>query len=84
MALNSSPITELAHEASGTRKIFECRPDEKPVWMPHEKSMTSGRLSTHMADTPEWFSRILNGNEFNFETSGYKTGMYGPIADDSI
>jgi uncharacterized damage-inducible protein DinB len=37
-----------------TRKILECVPDGKFDYQPHPKSMTLGRLATHVAELPSW------------------------------
>lgn len=39
---------------SNTRKTLERVPDDKFAWKPHEKSMTLGRLSGHLAEMPGW------------------------------
>ena len=69
MPINSALIAELKHEAVNTRKMIERVPTDSLTWRPHEKSMTIGRLATHIADIPVWFSRIMNANEFDFATA---------------
>lgn len=59
-------IAELKHESSLTRKMLERVPIEKASWRPHEKSMTLGRLATHVAEIPHWISEIINNNEYDF------------------
>ena len=66
MAIKDAFIAELKHESSMTRKILERVPLDKKDWKPHEKSMSVGRLATHIAETPHWISDILNADEFNF------------------
>ncbi|MDQ2753294.1 MAG: DinB family protein [Bacteroidota bacterium] len=56
-----------------TRKMIERIPGDKLEWQPHEKSMTIGRLATHIAELPVWFSRVISANEFDFLTSGFKS-----------
>lgn len=72
MPINSSLIAELKQEASNTRKMIERVPDENLAWSPHKRSMTLGRLATHIADIPVWFERVLNAEVYDFSTSGYK------------
>src|SRR5665213_1060902 len=69
MAINTGLLTELQNEASNTRKIIERVPTDKLGWRPHEKSMTIGRLATHIADIPVWFSRVINADEFDLATA---------------
>lgn len=66
MAINSSFIGELEHESILTRKILERVPLDKAEWKPHEKSMTVGRLATHIAEIPHWITQILSADEFDF------------------
>ena len=43
-------LPEFDAEMASTRRLLECVPDGKAGWQPHEKSMTLGRLATHVAD----------------------------------
>ena len=69
MPINIALLAELQHEAGNSRKMIERVPTDKLDWQPHEKSMTIGRLATHIADIPIWFSRIINADEFDFATA---------------
>ena len=66
MALKDSFIAELKHESSMTRKILEKVPFDKKEWKPHEKSMTLGRLATHIAENTRWVADIINIDDFDF------------------
>ncbi len=66
MAINEALIGELQHEAATTRKVLERVPTEKFDWKPHEKSMTMGRLATHVANMFGWFSATLETDELDF------------------
>ena len=66
MAINHSFISELKHETALTRKILEQVPWDKKDWQPHEKSMSAGRLATHIAETLKWISRIHQLDDFDF------------------
>ena len=66
MALKDAFIAELKHESALTKKILERVPFDKKDWKPHEKSMTIGRLATHIAQTPHWVSDILHSPDFDF------------------
>src|SRR5690242_19475902 len=52
-------LYEFDQEMSATRKLLERVPDGNPDWRPHEKSMTLGRLATHVAELPHWTGRAL-------------------------
>jgi uncharacterized damage-inducible protein DinB len=69
MPINTALLAELQHEAGNSRKMIERVPTDKLDWRPHEKSMTIGRLATHIADIPIWFSRTINADEFDFVTA---------------
>jgi uncharacterized damage-inducible protein DinB len=66
MATKDAFIAELKHESSMTKKILERVPLDKKDWKPHEKSMTLGRLATHMAENTHWASDVVNIDDFDF------------------
>ncbi|HEX3987305.1 MAG TPA: DinB family protein [Acidobacteriaceae bacterium] len=43
---------EFSEESAGTRRILERVPEASLSWKPHAKSMTLGRLASHVADLP--------------------------------
>jgi uncharacterized damage-inducible protein DinB len=71
MALKDSFIGELKYEGSLTRKMLERVPLDKKEWRPHEKSMTLGRLATHVAEIPHWISRIITIDDWDFAARGF-------------
>lgn len=66
MALKDSFIAELKHESSLTKKMLEKVPMDRKDWKPNEKSMSLGRLATHIAENTKWASDIVNIEEFDF------------------
>jgi uncharacterized damage-inducible protein DinB len=54
MSFSETLLPEYDQEMAGTRKILEALPDENFGWKPHEKSMTLGRLASHVAEMPSW------------------------------
>jgi uncharacterized damage-inducible protein DinB len=52
-------LQEFDEEMPGTRKILERVPEHSFSWKPHEKSMTLGRLASHLADLPARCSAII-------------------------
>lgn len=52
MRLIDPLLMEFDREASTTRKLLERCPDAKLGWQPHPKSMTLGKLATHLATVP--------------------------------
>ena len=70
--LNQAFIAELKHEAASTKRILERVPDGKFDWKPHEKSMTLGRLTSHVAELPGFLNSILTMDDFDFTKGHYK------------
>src|SRR5581483_3218140 len=53
-------LLEFDEEMPGTRRILERVPEASFAWKPHEKSMTLGRLASHLADLPNRCAMIIN------------------------
>ena len=66
MAIQDALIGELKHESSMTKKMLERVPLDKKDWKPHEKSMTLGRLATHVAEITHWASDIIHIDDYDF------------------
>jgi uncharacterized damage-inducible protein DinB len=56
-------LEEFDQEMPATRKLLERVPEDRFTWKPHEKSMTLGRLSSHIADLPARCSTIITTEE---------------------
>lgn len=67
MALKDAFIAELKHESASTKKLLERVPMAQKDWKPHEKSMTLGKLASHVADIPHWISDIINISDYDFQ-----------------
>jgi uncharacterized damage-inducible protein DinB len=72
MGMNKALIAELKHESSLTKKMLERVPLDKKDYKPHEKSMTLGRLATHVAQTPHWISDIFHIDDYDFAVRSSK------------
>lgn len=70
--LNQPLIGEFTHEASQTKKLLEKVPADKFDWKPHGRSMSLGRLASHVANTPNWMKIALTSDEFDFSDGTYK------------
>ena len=71
MTIGESFLPEFDHEIASTRKILERVPDDRLTWQPHAKSMTLGRLASHVSELPHLGAMILSDDEFDFApTSG--------------
>jgi uncharacterized damage-inducible protein DinB len=54
MPFSQNLLPEFDEEMKNTRKLLECVPDGKFDYQPHPKSMTLGRLASHVAELPSW------------------------------
>ena len=55
---------------ANTRKTLERIPEDKFGWKPHEKSMTLGRLSGHIAELPGWVAFTINQDSLDIAPVG--------------
>lgn len=74
-------LAELAHEGATTRRLLERLPQDRLGWQPHQKSMTLGRLATHIAEIPGWVGSIVEKDEFDLGASGYVPPTLGSVAE---
>ena len=74
-------IAEFTFETANTRKMLERLPEERFDWQPHEKSMTLGRLATHLAEIPDWHTVILDQDELDMAGSDYTPVTVGSVAE---
>jgi len=70
VSLSSSFLGEFEHEMANTRKTLERVPTDKLAWQPHAKSMTLGRLASHISEMPVWAVRNIQMPEYDFATGG--------------
>ena len=56
MSLSAALVPEFDHEMATSRIVIERVPEDQFGWKPHEKSMTAGRLASHIAEMPAWTS----------------------------
>jgi len=73
MRLSETLLPELDQEMATTRRLLERVPDDRTGWKPHDKSMSLGRLATHVAELPGFVGMILGGEGFDLaaRSSGY-------------
>jgi uncharacterized damage-inducible protein DinB len=60
MPFSETLLPEFDEEIKNTRRLLECVPDGKFDYQPHTKSMTLGRLATHVAEIPSWTAFTLD------------------------
>lgn len=59
-------LAELENEAKTARACLERVPADKFDWKPHEKSMTMGRLASHVAEMFGWTKETLTQDVLDF------------------
>jgi uncharacterized damage-inducible protein DinB len=69
MNLIDALAAEYQQECKTTRRTIERIPDAKLGWKPHAKSMTMGKLASHLAEIPMWAVATIGADEFNFDSS---------------
>ncbi len=72
MTISNVMMQEFLHESETTKKLLERVPEDKLDWKPHEKSMSMGRLATHVAEIPEWTDMVVNNDFFDMAASDHK------------
>ncbi len=65
MPITDALLPEFDHEMGVTRRLLERVPEADFGWKPHEKSMSLGRLATHLAFIPQWVDIITTAPEFD-------------------
>ena len=60
MPFSETLLPEFDEEMKNTRKLLDCVPDGKFDYQPHPKSMTLGRLASHVAELPGWTKETLD------------------------
>ena len=78
----SALIAEMQHEAQVTRTCLERIPAERFDWKPHEKSMTLGRLASHIAEMFGWTPPTMEKAELDFAQMDYKP--FEPKTSDDL
>ena len=77
MAFIDALLPEFDHEMGTTRRLLERVPDGCLGWKPHQKSMSLGRLATHIAEISQWGDLTLNQTEYDM------SGPYTPREEAS-
>ncbi len=58
-------LSEFDREMGTTRRVLLRVPGDRLSWRPHPRSMTLGRLATHVAEIPGWAQGILESPGFD-------------------
>lgn len=65
MPITDALLPEFDHEMGVTRRVLERVPEVDFGWKPHDKSMSLGRLATHVASIPHWTDLITGAPVFD-------------------
>ena len=74
-------LMEMSQEAATTRRLLERVPAQHLAWKPHVKSMTMGRLATHIAEIPGWIATILDKEGFDVGAGNHTPQTAGSVAE---
>lgn len=82
MSIAQSLLGEWDQEVASTKRMLAAVPEAAADWKPHEKSMTLGRLASHVAEIPDWAGATLNFAELDFAKAGYQPPTFGSTAEN--
>ena len=71
MMIRDALLPEFDHEMGTTRRLLERVPEDRLSWQPHQKSMTLGRLATHIAEIPHWSQTIIKDSVFEMNPGSF-------------
>jgi uncharacterized damage-inducible protein DinB len=80
MAISASLLPEFDHEMATSRTVIERVPEDKFAWKPHEKSMSAGRLASHVAEMPAWAATGITQDSLDL-AGGYDPYTAGSRAE---
>lgn len=83
MAIKEALLPEYDHEMATTRRVLDRVPEAEFGWKPHERSMTLGQLSGHLANLPMWCSAVLDAAEFDLSAAGDQRPKT-PVSRDAL
>src|SRR5579864_1436124 len=72
MKVSELLLPHYDNEVKNTRRLLEVVPQEKFGWKPHEKSMTLGRLASHVGDLPMFLTTILETDGMELTAGEHK------------
>lgn len=72
---------DLHAELAATRRMLERVPEDRMDWAPHDKSMTLGRLASHLAELPRLATLVATLPEFAFDPTSFQPVTLGSRAE---
>ncbi len=80
MSHSETLLLEFDQEMANTRKLLALVPDDKLDYQPHHKSMSLGRLASHVAELPVWAAHTLKSESLTLD-SNFKPFIAGSRAE---
>jgi uncharacterized damage-inducible protein DinB len=84
MAITDALLPEFDHEMATTRRLLDRVPEAKFGWKPHERSMTLGQLSGHLANIPFWCTATLRAESLDLATLGDDARPKSPVSREAL
>ena len=84
MSIAENLLPEYDHELATTRRLLERVPETEFGWKPHEKSMTLGQLSGHIANLPFWLSATMNAPFYDLLAGGPEVRNDPPASREAL
>lgn len=84
MAIKDALLPEFDHETATTRRLLERVPEQSLGWKPHDKSMSLGQLSGHLANLPSWGTAIMEGEFYDLASMGDDPRPRVPASRDAL
>ena len=72
MSIAQGLLAEFDAEFANTRRTLDRIPENKLDWTPDPKSMSLGRLATHIAEMTGWAALTMNSDELDFAKNAYQ------------
>jgi uncharacterized damage-inducible protein DinB len=84
MAIKDALLPEYDHEMGTTRRLLERVPEEDFAWKPHDKSMSLGQLSGHLANIPAWCTAVLDKAVLDLASVGDDARPKQPVSRTAL
>jgi uncharacterized damage-inducible protein DinB len=72
---------DLRQELATTRRVLERVPEGQSAWKPHDKSMTLGKLATHLAQLPAFATTIITTDKLDFAVTKFPSNVIETAAE---
>jgi uncharacterized damage-inducible protein DinB len=84
MPLTDALVPEFDHEMATTRRVLDRVPQAQFTWRPHDKSMSLGELSNHLAQIPFWCTATLRAPSLDLATIEDGARPKNPDSHDAL